>query len=212
MTQGVPVAAETAAPRMFYVWMSAACLAIAVFGFMPSYFVPMSKGTFHGEPIVHIHGLIMFSWVLFALIQSLLVARGKVVSHRTWGVLGVSIYTAMVFIIMAVVSLRIAQASLPGQPEGLAHAMRAFEWISVGALVIGIPTFVLAIAYVRRPEIHKRLMLLVTVGLTGWRPIARWFLFLLGRPPVLNASPLAGGTAAPHRTAGLRRYSAIAGR
>jgi hypothetical protein len=191
-------AAKAASPRYFYVWMAVACMAIAVLGFMPSYFVPMAKGTFQGEPILHIHGLILFSWLVFFFIQSLLVARGKVLAHRTWGVLGVSLYTAMVFIIMAVVSMRIAQASLPGQPAGLAHDMRAFEWISVGGLVIGIPTFVLAIVYVRRPEIHKRLMLLVAFGGMG-APIARWFLFFLGRPADSHAAPWPVGM--PHLSA-----------
>jgi hypothetical protein len=189
------VAAAAKASRKFYVGMSAACLAVAVLGFMPSYFVPMAKGAFHGEPILHVHGLIMFSWVLFFFIQTLLVARGKVLAHRTWGVLGVSIYTAMVFLTMAIVSLRIAQASLPGQPAGLAHDMRAFEWISVGGVLIGIPTFVLAIVFVKRPEIHKRLMLLFTIGLLG-APIARWFLFFLAPPADLHAPPWPAGL--PH--------------
>ncbi len=163
-------------------WRRLAWLITPWLGFLPSYFVPMARGTFQGEPIIHVHGMIMFSWLLFFFIQTLLVARGKVLAHRTWGVLGVSIYTAMVFLTMAIVSMRIAQASLPGQPAGIAHDMRAFEWISVGAFVLGIPTFVLAIVYVKRPEIHKRLMLLVNIGLLG-APIARWFKFFLA-PPV----------------------------
>ena len=195
MTATVSGAAQAAAPRYFYVWMAVACMVIAVLGFMPSYFVPMAKGTFQGEPIIHIHGLILFSWLVFFFVQSLLVARGKALAHRTWGVLGVSIYTAMVFIIMAVVSMRIAQASLPGQPAGLAHDMRAFEWVSVSGQVIGIPTFVLAIVYVKRPEIHKRLMLMVTTSGMG-APIARWFLFFLAPAANPHAPPWPAGL--PH--------------
>jgi hypothetical protein len=45
---------------------------------------------------------------------------------------------------------------------------------------------VLAIVYVKRPEIHKRLMLLVNLGLLG-APIARWFLFFLA-PPASHAA------------------------
>jgi hypothetical protein len=198
MVEPVAIGRTGAAPRYFYVWMAAACMAIAVLGFMPTYFVPVAKGAFKGEALVHIHGLILFTWVLFFFIQSLLVARGKVLTHRTWGVLGVSIYTAIVFIVMAVVSLRIAQASLPGQPAGLAHDMRAFEWVSVGGLVIGIPMFVLAIAYVKRPEIHKRLMLLVTLGMMG-APIARWFVFFLVPAADPHAPPWPPGL--PHVTA-----------
>ena len=57
--------AKADARSKFYVWMSAACLAIAVVGFMPTYFVPMARGTFKVEPMVHIHGALLFSWVTF---------------------------------------------------------------------------------------------------------------------------------------------------
>ena len=195
MTTAVSGAARADAPHYFYVWMAAACLAIAVVGFMPTYFVPVARGAFQGEPILHLHGLILFSWLLFFFIQSLLVARGKVLDHRAWGVLGVSIYTAVVFIVIAVVSMRIAQASMPGQPTGVAHDMRAFEWGDCAVLLVGAPTFVLAIAFVKRPEIHKRLMLLVTQGLMA-APIGRYFVFFLPRPASPDLSPWPAGL--PH--------------
>lgn len=195
MTKITSVGVYTAAPRKFYVWMAAVCLVIPVLGFMPYYFVPMAKGTFQGEPILHIHGLILFSWVLFFFVQSLLVARGKILSHRAWGVLGVSIYTSLVFIVMAVVAMRIAQAQLPGQPAGVAHDMRAFVWGDVAVLLVGVPTFVLAIVYVKRPEIHKRLMLLVTQGLMA-APIGRYFKFFLAPPAAANPLPWPAGL--PH--------------
>jgi hypothetical protein len=191
-------AARAAAPRYFYVWMSVACMVIAVLGFMPTYFLPLAEGAFRGEPLIHIHGLILFSWLLFFFVQSLLAARGKVLAHRTWGVLGVALYTAMVFVMVAVLSMRIAQAQLPGQPAGLGHAMRAFEWLNISGLLIGIPTFILAIVYVKRPEIHKRLMLLVTIGGMG-APIARWFLFFLAPHADPHAPPWPAGL--PHVTA-----------
>ena len=164
--------------RQFYFFMALTCLVIAVLGFMPTYFVPMAQGRFKAPPLVHIHGLVLFAWMAFFCTQTWLVAKGKTLAHRTWGVLGVSIATAMVFVVTAVVSLRITQASLPGQPEGLAHGVRAFAWVSIGEIAFFISAFVLAIVYVRRPEIHKRLLLLATISLLG-APIARWFLTLL---------------------------------
>lgn len=174
--------------RRFYVLMAATCLAIAVIGFLPTYFVPLAQGRFKGEPIVHIHGVILFSWVTFFLVQTLLVARGSTLAHRTWGMLGIAIVTAMTFIVTAIVSLRIVQASLPGQPAGLAHDVRAFEWVSIGGLAFFVPVFILAIANIKRPEIHKRLMLLGTISLLG-APIARWFMVLMAPPPNPNAPP-----------------------
>ncbi len=164
--------------RQFYFFMALTCLIIAVVGFLPTYFVPMAQGKFKGAPLVHIHGVVLFAWMAFLCTQTWLVAQGKTLSHRTWGVLGVAIATAMVFVVTAVVSWRIAQASLPGQPEGVAQGVRAFAWVSIGEIAFFIGAFTLAIVYVKRPEIHKRLLLLATISLLG-APIARWFLTLL---------------------------------
>ena len=172
--------------RRFYVWMAATCFAIAVLGFMPTYFVPMLHGQFNAPPIVHIHGVVLFSWVAFFFAQTWLVANGRTLDHRAWGVLGVSIVTAMAFIVTAVVSMRIAQASLPGQPAGLAHDVRAFAWVSMGGLLFIVPVFVLAIVNIRKSEIHKRLMLLMTISMLP-APIARWFLVLMAPPADPNA-------------------------
>ena len=184
--------AKSATTRMFYVWMAAACLLIAVVGFLPTYFVPMAQGHYHAPPMVHVHGIVLFSWVAFFLTQTWLVASGRTIDHRAWGVLGVSIVTAMVFIVTAVVSLRIAQAQLPGQPAGVDHAVRAFAWVSISGLLFLTPVFVLAIVYVRKPEIHKRLLLLMTIAMLG-APIARWFLVFLAPAPDPNAPPPPAG-------------------
>jgi hypothetical protein len=178
--------------RKFYMWMSATCLAIAVLGFVPTYFLPLMRGEFRGEPVVHIHALILYAWVVLFCAQTWLVARGRVLAHRSWGMLGIAIVTAMTFIIFTIVSLRISQASQPGQPPGLAHAVRAFEWVSISGLVLFLlPVFVLAIVTIRRPDIHKRLMLLFTLGLLG-APIARWFFVLLA-PSTDSATPASAG-------------------
>lgn len=174
--------ARTDASRHFYFAMALTCLAIAVLGFMPTYFLPMAQGKFKAPPLTHIHGLVLYAWMAFFCTQTWLVAQGKTIAHRTWGVLGVAIATAMLFVVTAVVSLRVAQASLPGQPEGVAHQVRAFAWVSIGGIGFFTALFVLAIAKIRRPETHKRLLLLATISLLG-APIARWFLTFLAPPP-----------------------------
>jgi len=166
--------------------MAATCLAIAVLGFMPTYFVPISRGAFKAEPVVHIHGLVLFSWVIFFFIQSWLVAQKRVLDHRTWGVLGIAIVTAMVFIVTTIVSLRIAQVSTPGQSADLVRAVRAFEWVNMVELMFIVTVFTLAIVEIRRPEVHKRLLLLMTISMMG-APIARWFQVLLAPPPGADA-------------------------
>jgi hypothetical protein len=186
-----PARTDAAARSRFYVWMSGACVLIAVLGFMPTYFLPMAKGAFKAEPLVHIHGILLFSWVSFFFVQSWLAAQGKVLAHRTWGMLGVSLMTAIVCVIVAVTSLRMAQANLPGQPAAAVHAARAFLWVTISALAFMIGAFVLAIVRLRDSESHKRLILLLTIAMLG-APIARWFI-LAAPPPDPNAPPWPAG-------------------
>jgi hypothetical protein len=164
------------APRKFYVWMASACFLVAVLGFLPTYWMPLAKGSFKAEPMVHVHGLLMFGWVAFFFIQSWLVAQGKVLSHRTWGMLGISIVTGIAFIVPTIVSLRLAQAALPGQPGAAVHDARAFTWVTIGGLLFLVTAFILAIVKLKDSETHKRLILLMTISMLG-APIARWFIF-----------------------------------
>ena len=39
----------------FYPGLSAACLGIAVVGFMPTYWLQLAPGTFDGPSLVHLH-------------------------------------------------------------------------------------------------------------------------------------------------------------
>jgi hypothetical protein len=175
------VGSPVAAMRQFYVWMAGTCFIIAVLGFMPSYFFPMARGTFSAEPVVHIHGLILFSWVSMFFSQSLLVARGNVLAHREWGLLGVSLMTAVVFITLTVISLRIAQVLVPGTPLALAHDVIAFEYPVFIAVVYLAVVFTLSVVTIRRPQVHKRLLLLATISMLG-APIGRWFTLLFAPP------------------------------
>lgn len=176
----------------FYVWMSGACLIIAIVGFMPTYFLPMAKGTFKIEPMVHIHGALLFSWVVFFFVQTWLAAQGKILAHRTWGMLGVSLITAITFIVTGIISLRVAQASLPGQPAGLAHDVKAFAWVTMGGLFFLVSCFILAIVKLKDSEAHKRLILLLTISMLG-APIARWFQTFLAPAADPNAPPWPAG-------------------
>jgi hypothetical protein len=190
--------AKAPARPQFYFWISCACLAVALIGFMPTYFAPMAQGKFDAPPIIHIHGVILFSWVAFFVFQSWLAAKGKVADHRAWGLVGVSILTAMVFIVVQVVSMRIRQASAPGMPAEVTRSVLAFAWVSISSIALVIPAFILAMVYLKRPEVHKRLLLLLTVSLLG-APIARWFLTFAAPPPTPGL-PAAFAMAAPPAT------------
>lgn len=159
----------------FYAVMSAVCLGVAVLGFMPSFFLPLAQGTFSRPPIFYIHGLLFFAWTLYFCAQAFLVAKGRTLAHREWGVLGAAIAAAMAFSVIAVVVVRLNRA--PPIPAGPGSA--TFAWVDVSGMVFFATCLALAFANTRRPEVHKRLMLLATLSLLN-APVARWGDVLFG--------------------------------
>jgi hypothetical protein len=159
----------------FYSVMSAVCLGVAVLGFAPSFFLPLAQGTFHRPPVFYIHGLLFFSWTIFFCAQTWLVAAGKTLAHREWGVLGAALAAAMAFSVMSVVVVRLNQTpAIPGGPGSA-----TFAWVDVSGLAFFGTCVVLAMMNTRRPETHKRLMLLATLSLLN-APIARWGAVIFG--------------------------------
>ena len=188
------VAAGTARERTwsksFYVRMAAALVLTAFLGFVPTYWQPLAAGKFAANPIVHIHGLLFFSWTLFVLLQTSLVATGQTQRHRDVGIVGVSLATAMVIVgtLVALNAVRNA-VSMGAAAQGESFAiLPLFDIVPFGVLVA------LAVYNTRQPEIHKRLMLLATIGIMG-APVARPFLAYVftnlppGPPPVWIVYP-----------------------
>ena len=119
-----------------------------------------------------------------------------------WALIGVSLATAMTIsgFLVAVNAMK-RSAAVGMTDEGIAFAIVPLSGILFFAVV-----FTLAIANVRQPEIHKRLMLLAGISLLD-AAVARWFLTFLAPPGA--ARPAAG---ARHHPAGLGRLSPAGGR
>jgi hypothetical protein len=182
--------AARATRSTFYVWMAGTFVLIAFGGFIPTYWAKIASGTFGGHPILHIHGMIFFTWTLFYFVQTTLVAAGRTPDHRAWGVAGVSLATAMGFtvVLAAINSMKVAEAI------GMGDAARRFSVVSLTALVSFGVLFTLAIVNNRKPEVHKRLMILAMLPLMQ-AATARIFLTFfappgaVGPPPVFVAIP-----------------------
>lgn len=163
--------------RYFYFYMALACTAVAFLGFAPTYWLPLANRSFSASPVVHVHGLLFFAWSLYFAFQNWLAASGKVARHRSIGMIGVSLATAMTvlgFLVSVNSMQRAAAAGLAA--DGIAFAIVPLSGIAFFAVV-----FALAIASIRRPETHKRLMLLAGISLLD-AAVARWFLTFLAPP------------------------------
>jgi hypothetical protein len=146
---------------LLYVYLAYACALIAFAGFTPTYWMPLATGRFHGPSILHLHGLLFSAWMVFFIVQTKLVATGRVERHRALGLLGVSLATAMLFVGLAAAlhSVRL------GIALGLEAQNRAFSIVPISIVVFFACTVAAAVANVSRPDVHKRLMLVATVSL-----------------------------------------------
>ena len=169
----------------FYVTMAAVCTTVAFLGFAPTYWGPMLAGRLEKPPVYHIHAVVFFAWSLFITLQVWLASSGSIARHRLVGLAGISLATAMTIfgLIAAIRQIEIATSL------GLKDAGQAFAIVPIGGIVFFAVTFALAVRYVRRPELHKRLMLLAAISILD-AAVARWFLTFLapagppGPPPV----------------------------
>ena len=146
----------------FYVWMAAACVAVAFGGFAPTYWLQVPAGTFVGAPIVHLHGLVFSAWTLLLLSQTWLAANDRLEHHRAWGLAGISLATAMLFLGFATA----INSAVSNGAGGHEVAARAFMIVPVSGIVMFAGLVAAAIANITRPDWHKRLMLSATMLIT----------------------------------------------
>jgi hypothetical protein len=170
--------------RRFFLWTALLFVLIAFGGFTPSYWARMAAGNFHPPPIMHIHGIFLFSWTLFYFAQTAWVASGRMRRHGAWGTAGIALFT---LVICSIVMLRITIMRLD-EVRGLGDASRRFSAVAFCTLPVMIGIFALAIANVGKPEVHKRLMYVLMSGLMI-PALARVFLATLAPPGAAEGGP-----------------------
>lgn len=152
----------------FYTWMFLACLLTAFLGFIPTFWQPLAAGQFQAHPVVFFHGVGFFSWTIFALVQSSFVPAGRVALHRATGLAGISFATLLtVFGCLAALN-----SLLDDMAAGRGAAAEAFLTVPLSVIATFAVLFGAAVANIRRPEWHKRLMLLATISVLN-APVAR---------------------------------------
>jgi hypothetical protein len=170
----------------FYFYLALSCAAIAFIGFAPTYWMPMASKTLRVSPVIHVHGTVFFAWSLFLVFQTWLASSGQIARHRSVGMIGVSLATAMtIFGTFAAINVMKQSAAIGMRAEGIAFAIVPLSGIAFFAVV-----FTLAIVNVRRSDFHKRLMLLAAISILD-AAIARWFLTFLAPPGAVGPPPVA---------------------
>ncbi|MGE0816806.1 MAG: hypothetical protein AB7O28_20300 [Vicinamibacterales bacterium] len=146
----------------FFTGLALAMLGLTVLGFSRTYLLVPQLGlppdTLPFTPLVHLHAAVAFGWCLLFAVQAWLVASGRTRQHRKLGLLGVALYVALVLLGPFVAINSVARYGAP--PDEL-----AFLAVSVGNIVAYTSLFGAAFYWRRRPDVHKRLMVLGMVAM-----------------------------------------------
>jgi hypothetical protein len=151
---------------IFYTGMASAILLTILTGFGASY----SRRAAPFSAIVYLHASVFTGWVLLFFAQTALVAAGHTRLHRRLGIAG-GVQAGLMIVLGLVTAIYGARnGHNPGGPYP-----DALAFLVVGLTDIFLFSgFVIAgLYYRRRREVHKRLMLLATIGGLLWPAITR---------------------------------------
>jgi hypothetical protein len=176
---GTPRPQSRPRASLFYPGMAVFAAAVIVFGFARTYYLKEFFGTPSLPLLVHLHGAVMTAWMALFIVQTTLVEKGRTDIHRRLGVAG-GFLAAAIIIIGPVVAVHSVQRGhhLPGVNPLVFMAVPLGDIVVFGTLVGA------AFYYRRRPELHKRLMLVATIAILP-PGVARWPLHFLPKGPLL---------------------------
>lgn len=128
-------------------------------GFARTYYLKGIYGTPPLTSLVHLHGLVMTSWFVLFVAQVRLVATGRIDLHRRLGLFGALLAVMIVGVgtVTAITGAKLGHS--PGPPPLM------FLTIPLGDMVVFITLVSLGLGYRHRAVIHKRLMLLASLGM-----------------------------------------------
>lgn len=162
--------APTRDSRWFFVGTAALLLVIVAVGFAPTFYLPgilmpeqVAAGTLRFPAYLIAHGVALTLWYLLLLTQSLLVATRRGRLHRTVGVGGAALAAVIVPLSLIVVTRSVARSNLGALP-----VLGDFGILTLFTVLVA-----LAIRFRKSPDVHKRLMLVASIGLVA-PAIARW--------------------------------------
>jgi hypothetical protein len=157
--------ASAAVGQYFYFFMSLLVAAVVIYGFSHT----VNQNLIHAAParpwLLWMHATLFSAWVAFFILQSALVRTRNVPLHRTLGWFGAALAAAMTVVgfatavVMRRFDVRFIPESIAGPP--------AFILVPFWDITCFTVFFWLAVNWRRRPELHRRSMLIATCALTA---------------------------------------------
>jgi hypothetical protein len=168
--------------RLFYSGMAILLCVCVYIGFSPTYFQAGMMRAPLPSPILHIHGAAFTLWMLLFVVQAALISARRVKWHRSLGTVAFCLPPIMIVlgVLAAIDALHRGVTIGPLDPA-----------VSSAIPLIGIVGFAIVIYSSwrarRRPDAHKRLILIATMSLVG-AAFGRFPWARIGLPPAAGAT------------------------
>jgi hypothetical protein len=149
--------------KYFYFSMSLLAVAVVVYGFSFTVDQNLIHPAIPRPTLLYFHAAVFTGWLAFFFLQSLLVRTRNVAVHRRIGWFGAGLGVSVFFIGVAtsIVMARFNRDTLhSASAEG-------FMIVPLFDMICFATTFGLAIYWRRKPEFHRRLLLVATCALTA---------------------------------------------
>jgi hypothetical protein len=170
-----------AVDRWIYVFMVGSLVVVTLIGFIPDSLTKMADVADGSRPpfpmILHVHAVLMGSFLMLLLAQTWLAATGKIRGHMQLGIATALLVPALVavgFLLAPAIyqeTLQAAQTAGPEAREKLQALVLRKENILLNQTRIGIlfPLFIAIGLAARRKDagLHKRMMILATASALG---------------------------------------------
>jgi len=144
----------------FFAWIAVALAQFSIIGFSRTYYFRFLTDLPPLTVLVHLHGLVFTAWLAVFVAQTRLVAARRVDLHMKLGVAAVVI--ALLVLVIGFLTMAVKANEPRIHPSGLTPT----QFTVVGLTSLGMfAAFVgLGIAWRRRADVHKRLMVLAMIA------------------------------------------------
>jgi hypothetical protein len=163
--------------KLFFSGMAVVILASVFVGFAHSYYL---AGVFKAplpNLLIHIHGVVFSCWILLLIVQTSLVAAGRVDLHRRLGLVGFALACLVVILGLLAATDSLGRHFAPGE-AGM--RVRAFYTVTLTTMLAFSTLIYFAFRNRFNPAAHKRLILIATIAILDaafqrWHiPVAWW--------------------------------------
>jgi hypothetical protein len=179
-----PLARRPTVDRWFYIGMAICTIMVIVLAFAPS-LVNTDARKAPPTPLAVAHGIVYAAWLLMFLAQATLAATRRISVHRRLGTTAVCLAPVMIVLgYMTAITMARRGFDLSGdlhiEGDPLLGLVNPLGDLLLFAILVAA-----GFLYRHRSDVHKRLMLLATVGGLMPAPLAHF----IGHFPRLNAIP-----------------------